>query len=49
MIVTVSPISSASAVSVDAILAILNFQLMISINVNPANGSRIWSAHGETF
>jgi hypothetical protein len=41
MISSVSPISNASAVNVDAILDILNFQLrpsFISIDANPTNG-----------
>jgi hypothetical protein len=41
MISSVSPITSVSTVNVDAILAILNFQLipsLISINANPMNG-----------
>jgi hypothetical protein len=41
MISSASPITSASAVNVDAILAILDFQLipsLISIDWNPRNG-----------
>lgn len=41
MISNVSPTASASAVNVDPILAILNFQLippLVSIDANPMNG-----------